>query len=299
MLNLQIEGFGNIILLAVVIMIHALLNSQLSTPLDIKTEQFTIRVNTFRRNDLLSAFLDHYTRCEEVKLIQIVWSDQKNAPPYDWLPNYPPHKVKFEVHSEDSLNNRFKSLEPVPTEGVLSIDDDLIITCDTLRMGAKVWQANKNALVGFSPRLATIDVQSGVTGYLGWQKTWGTGIYSIMLSKVAFVHRDYLSAYHTHIPPGTLQHIQENRNCEDIALASLVGAMHQRPPVWVKGVVFEMAESGISSGGSHYELRSACVRMLRENLISADRDWVLPPSIQKALPMSFFDGWRLLRGAFK
>ena len=43
--------------------------------------QLTIRVNTFRRNDLLKRFVEHFSRCSVVREIQVVWSDQQNEPP--------------------------------------------------------------------------------------------------------------------------------------------------------------------------------------------------------------------------
>ena len=74
------------------------------------------RVNTFRRLDLIKYFLDYYQTCDVIKQVQVVWSDQVNSPPTDWLKNYPPGKFMFEVHKTDSLNNRFKVLDSVPTE---------------------------------------------------------------------------------------------------------------------------------------------------------------------------------------
>jgi hypothetical protein len=62
-------------------------------------------------------------------------------------------QVMFEMHETNSLSNRFKLLGEVNTEAVLSIDDDLIISCSTLQQAAKVWSANKWSTVGFSPRL--------------------------------------------------------------------------------------------------------------------------------------------------
>jgi Glycosyl transferase family 64 domain len=66
--------------------------------------------------DLLEIFLEHYAYCENVKQIQVVWSDQKAAAPNDWLSKYPAGKVVFETHSTDSLNNRFHNLTSIPTE---------------------------------------------------------------------------------------------------------------------------------------------------------------------------------------
>lgn len=79
------------------------------------------RVNTFRRLDLLELFLEHYKKCENVKQIQVVWSDQESKPPIGMVDKYPKDKVIFEVHRNDSLNNRFRNLVSIPTEVSYSI----------------------------------------------------------------------------------------------------------------------------------------------------------------------------------
>jgi hypothetical protein len=75
-----------------------------------------IRVNTYRRLDLIKNFMDYYKTCETVRQVQVVWSDQVNSPPLDWLNNYPKDKFMFEVHKTNSLSNRFRVLDNVPTE---------------------------------------------------------------------------------------------------------------------------------------------------------------------------------------
>lgn len=51
-----------------------------------------------------------------IEEIQVVWSDQKNKPPLDWLKKYHPQKVLFEIHGNNSLTNRFKPKHPIKTE---------------------------------------------------------------------------------------------------------------------------------------------------------------------------------------
>lgn len=40
-----------------------------------------------------------------------------------------------------------------------------------------------------------LDPETGDSRYLHWQHTWWSGKYSIMLTKVCFMHRKYLEAY--------------------------------------------------------------------------------------------------------
>jgi len=76
----------------------------------------TIRVNTFRRLDLLETFLNHYDRCRAVHQIQVVWSDPETPAPTEWSKRYADGNVVFEVHDTNSLNHRFRCLLPVATE---------------------------------------------------------------------------------------------------------------------------------------------------------------------------------------
>lgn len=232
-------------------------------PIGRKSAQLTMRVNSFRRLDLLEFFLDYYKTCDTVKQIQVVWSDQQNKPPLGWVLKYPEGKVLFEVHAKDSLNNRFVALHDIPTDAVLSIDDDLILPCHLLQDTLQVWHSFDQALVGFSPRMLGFDTTTGSLRYLRWQHTWWSGLYTIMLTKLSFMHRDNLKAFQSLVPATFLAHIDKIRNCEDIAMAYAVAKASNAAPVWVDGVVYEVSETGISSGQTHFTDRSECVALLR------------------------------------
>ena len=83
---------------------------------DVQPIKYTIRVNTFRRNDLLANFLSHYVTCADVDKIQVVWSDLDNMPPDELVYLYEANsKVTFELHEMNSLSNRFKVLGRIDT----------------------------------------------------------------------------------------------------------------------------------------------------------------------------------------
>lgn len=82
-----------------------------------KSPKLTVRVNTFRRPDLLKQFVEYYHHCPHVQSIQVVWSEVNVSPP----PVYSDKsrfsgKVVVEVHKNNSLSNRFRALLPIPTE---------------------------------------------------------------------------------------------------------------------------------------------------------------------------------------
>jgi hypothetical protein len=66
------------------------------------------------------------------------------------------------------------------------------------------------------------DILRGNLRYLNWQFTWWGGMYTIMLTKAAIMHRDYLAEYDKYVPQEMLAHIDTMRNCEDIAMAQVV-----------------------------------------------------------------------------
>ena len=308
---------------------YASLHLALGVPAVIQDdERLTIRVNTFRRNDLLQGFLEYYTHtkrakeCALIEEITVIWSDTDSAPPADWETLYGPRpvlseeeqeqaqkkaaetgatavryttspdgpRVRFEIHPKNSLNNRFLPLQPPPTEAVLSLDDDLIVPCSELARSLRVWSSFPRALVGYSPRMHALDSVSGDTRYLRWQHTWWSGLYSIVLTKGALLHRDHLAAFKRMVPASFLEHVDAVRNCEDLALAHVVAQQTQAPPVWVSGIVYEVSAQnvgGISSGGSHFDTRSQCLSELRTAL--GDFPWEV--GRQKAQPLALADMW--------
>jgi len=232
--------------------------------LNSQDEQFTIRLNSYRRNDLLKKSVEHYAKCPDVYEIQIIWSDQQNEPPptsFFHLEELYLSKVKYEVHQTNSLNNRFFRILPVSTEGVFSVDDDIIISCDTLNFAFLTWRSSRQTLVGFSPRIHSYNSKTGKYGYVGsYLHVWWRGIYSIILTKDCFLHRDYLDIYTNKMPKDALNFIDDHKNCEDIAMAFLVANETHQAPIWVKGKVHDYGHySGISGSSSHLAVRSECV----------------------------------------
>ncbi|KAF3433494.1 hypothetical protein FNV43_RR24596 [Rhamnella rubrinervis] len=233
---------------------------------------YTIVMNTWKRYDLLKQSISHYTSCDWLDSIHIVWSEPD--PPTDSLKDFLNHiiqansrnrrqiELKFDVNTEDSLNNRFKEIKDLKTDAVFSIDDDIIFPCSTVDFAFNVWQSAPDTMVGFVPRAHWVDKTKGTLNYYtygGWWSVWWTGTYSMILSKAAFFHKKYLSLYTNTMPSSIKEYITKNRNCEDIAMSFLVANATGSPPIWVKGKIFEIGSTGISSLGGHIEKRTKCV----------------------------------------
>ncbi|XP_058109210.1 glycosylinositol phosphorylceramide mannosyl transferase 1 isoform X1 [Magnolia sinica] len=233
---------------------------------------YTILINTWKRNDLLKKSISHYTSCPGVDAIRIVWSEPN--PPSDSLRGFlwktlksnskdgKEIELRFDINKEDSLNNRFKEIKDLKTDAVFSIDDDVVFPCSSVEFAFSVWQSAPATMVGFVPRMHWVDKTKGSAEYYsygGWWSVWWMGRYSMVLSKAAFFHKKYLDMYTNQMPASIRDYITKNRNCEDIAMAFLVANATDAPPIWVKGKIFEIGSTGISSLGGHSDRRSQCV----------------------------------------
>ncbi|KDP44815.1 hypothetical protein JCGZ_01315 [Jatropha curcas] len=233
---------------------------------------YAILINTWKRYDLLKQSISHYSSCAGLDSIHIVWSEP--SPPSESLVKYLNHVVqsnskgvrqvelKFDINKEDSLNNRFKEIKDLKADAVFSIDDDVIFPCSSVEFAFNVWQSAPDTMVGFVPRAHWVDRSQGKKDYYiygGWWSVWWTGTYSMILSKAAFFHKKYLSLYTNEMPTSIREYTRKNRNCEDIAMSFLVANATGAPPIWVKGRIFEIGSTGISSLGGHNEKRTQCV----------------------------------------
>ncbi|KAK3017259.1 hypothetical protein RJ639_005547 [Escallonia herrerae] len=233
---------------------------------------YAILMNTWKRYDLLKQSISHYTSCPGLDSIHIVWSepDPPSVSLVKYLNNVVESKsrdgrqieLKFDINKEDSLNNRFKEVTDLKTDAIFSIDDDIIFPCSTVEFAFTVWRSAPDTMVGFVPRIHWVDQSKGNTNnyeYAGWWSVWWTGTYSMILSKASFFHRKYLRMYTKEMPASIREYVAKNRNCEDIAMSFLVANMTNAPPIWVKGKIYEIGSTGISSLGGHGERRTHCV----------------------------------------
>lgn len=229
-------------------------------------------MNTWKRYDLLKESISHYSVCRWLESIHIVWSEPN--PPSDSLKKFLNHiiesnsgggrqvELKFDINKEDSLNNRFKEIKDLNADAVFSIDDDVIFPCSAVEFAFNVWQSAPDTMVGFVPRVHWVDQSKGGNDYYvygGWWSVWWTGTYSMVLSKAAFFHKKYFGLFMNEMPASIREYITKNRNCEDIAMSFLVANATGAPPIWVKGNIFEIGSTGISSLGGHSERRTQCV----------------------------------------
>ncbi|KAL7503551.1 hypothetical protein ACHAXN_001341 [Cyclotella atomus] len=233
----------------------------------IDQSQFTIRMNTWHRNEQLILSVNHHAKCETVKEIQIVWCDSQNEPPEDIL-HHVSGKVKIEKHTINNLNERFKVLLDPPTLGILSLDDDVLRPCEALDAAFLRWTRHPERMLGFDVR--THVVEESKEGQTTWKygymsTTEKSNRYSLTLPRASFLHRDYLDLYTMALPRPMYAYIAQHFECEDIAMSFLVSSLTGgKPPLitdyWaVKSMVKLYSESKISGGKDHKRARDKCV----------------------------------------
>lgn len=231
-------------------------------------DQLTVVVNTFKRIDLMEDAVEHYARCPITKYVYIIWSE-KDPPPERITAKFS-HvrrpKIQFSSHAKDSLNNRFKPLPGGRTDAIFTVDDDMRVSCGDLELAYETWRGAQRTLVGFMPRLH-LRGKNGQLVYRCWWRVWWHGVYSIILTKAAIMHHDFFDLYTNAMPQAARDLVDNERNCEDIAMQFLIANQTQLPPIYVKGHVEDLGVfNGISTNGAgngrHMGRRSECLNDL-------------------------------------
>ena len=230
----------------------------------------SVRVNTFRRNDLIAGFVEHYERCEAAAEIVVVWSDPANAPPR-WLARRRARggaaPLRVERFAEDSLNNRFALQRRPAADAVFSVDDDVILACADLRRLVDAWAAAPANMAGVAPRLVARDARTRRWRYLRSWHVWWTGRFSLVLTKAAVLHRDHFAAYRAPALAAARARVDAGRNCEDLLMACVVANATRAPPLWVSARYVDRGQAllglgghqGISAAAGHVAARGECL----------------------------------------
>lgn len=241
----------------------------LTTPLqEIDQSHYTVRINTWKRPDQLRVSIKHFLTCDRVALIQIVWCTAQGEPP-EWLVTWQTNEPRLvvEAHAENSLNARFHVLNPPPTKGILTIDDDVLRPCFAFDVGFAKWTSHPDRLVGFDARTHVIQNGKWKYGYLS--ETTRTNQYSMTLTRCAFVHVDHLKSYTEQIPFEFRAMVTEHMNCEDILLSLWVSHLTDcQPPLlgdyWaMKSMIKLYSPHAISGTSQHKQIRDECVDTFR------------------------------------
>jgi hypothetical protein len=269
---------------------------------DALLDWYTVRINTWKRPDQLQISVRHYLTCTGVAQVQVIWCTAQGPVP-KWLRKLQrqthgarkgsrdifvsrrslsesgmsePDKLVVEEHGINSLNERFRVLAEPPTYAVLSVDDDVLAPCEALDAGFLRWQENPDRMVGFEPRShSLVDRKGRRRARKGdtldeTNSTWGyerrkKDRISLVLTKFAFLHKDYLKSYMGEMPSSIRDHVDSLMNCEDLAMSLWVssrtgGLAPLLADTWAYGSMVKLySDNQISVGSAHDTLRDNCV----------------------------------------
>ncbi|XP_014510601.1 glycosyltransferase family 64 protein C4 [Vigna radiata var. radiata] len=266
--------------LSAVVLITARLSSwmgwHLHNPSSVTSRaSYTVLINTWRQKSLLKQTVAHYASCRSADAMHVVWteSEQPSARLKTYLnkiavsKSQKAHKpnFRFDISADYESNSRFRPIKDLKTDAIFSVDDNVIVPCSTLDFAFSVWQSAPSTMVGFVPRMHWLDKEQNNVAYYrygGWWSVWWMGTYSMVLSKAAFFHRKYLDLYTQEMSPSIQGYVSRDRTCEDIAMSLLVANATGAPPIWVKGKIYEIGASGISSLRGHSPRRNRCLNDL-------------------------------------
>jgi hypothetical protein len=213
----------------------------------------------------------YYSTCDVTKYIYVVWSENNTVPDHVESPyRHSDHpKITVIPHPTKSLNNRFLPLQGPHTNAIFSVDDDMRVDCTDLEHAYEVWRASQETIVGFMPRLhIRSSSDPNKLDYRCWWRVWYHGRYSIILTKAAIFHHKYLEEYTSVMPAAIRELVEEERNCEDIAMQFLISNTSKLAPIYIRGRVKDMGTlNGISTSqnifaAKHMGSRSECLDLL-------------------------------------
>ncbi|KAF8681828.1 hypothetical protein HU200_045269 [Digitaria exilis] len=222
--------------------------------------QFTLLTMTYdARIWNLKMFVEHYSKCASVREIVVVWN--KGRPPSQGeLKSMVP--VRIRVENKNTLNNRFNIDKEIKTRAVMELDDDIMMTCDDLERGFKIWREHPDRIVGYYPRLA----EGRPLRYRNEGFARQQGGYNIILTGAAFMdHGLAFKRYWSKEAEVGRKIVDSFFNCEDVLLnflfanASSASTVEYVKPAWA----IDMSKfSGVAisrNTQAHYHIRSKCL----------------------------------------
>lgn len=225
-----------------------------------KSLGFTAVVLTYDRVNSLFTLISRISVVPSLMKVIVVWNNQKkNPPPLSAFPviNKP---IKIIRTAANKLSNRFLPYKEIETEAILHLDDDItMLTADELEFGYEVWREFPDRIVGFPSRTHTWDNETQSWRY---ESEW-TNELSMVLTGAAFLHKYYSYLYTKKLNPEIKNWVDENMNCEDIAMNFLVANVTNQPPIKVtprkKFKCPECSNEMLSADIGHMVERSKCV----------------------------------------
>ncbi|KAL6125601.1 hypothetical protein ACLB2K_073657 [Fragaria x ananassa] len=222
--------------------------------------QFTLLTMTYdARLWNLKMYVKHYSRCSSVREIVVVWN--KGIPPEvsDFDSAVP---VRIRVEKQNSLNNRFRLDSLIKTRAVLELDDDIMMTCNDIERGFRIWREHPDRIVGFYPRL----IDGSPLKYRGEKYARSHKGYNMILTGAAFLDSQVaFERYWSEEASQGRDLVDKFFNCEDVLMnylyanASSSQNVEYVRPAWAIDTS-KLSGAAISRNTQvHYNKRSNCL----------------------------------------
>ncbi|CAD5119025.1 DgyrCDS7675 [Dimorphilus gyrociliatus] len=196
----------------------------------LKHNGFTAVILSYDRITSLFDLIRKISAAPSLSKVLVIWNNQKKQPPP--TSNWPNINVPLRILQtpRNSLHNRFYPYAEIETEAILSLDDDiLMLTIDELEFAYQVWREFPDRLVGFPSRL---HLWNNKTDSWKYESEWTSSI-SMVLTGASFYHKYYSFAYTKYLPQKLKLWIDENMNCEDIAMNFIIANLTGKAPLKV------------------------------------------------------------------
>jgi hypothetical protein len=183
--------------------------------------RFTVVITSFAlRINTLQSVVTHYSRCPSVGQILIVWNGGE-VPIDGTITAAVP--VKFRIERNPSLNNRFKpdGIANIPTRAILSLDDDIMLTCADVERAFAEWRRYPEGLAGFHPRL----LSSNPGGYFDEEETLEAGKFNALFTGAVFMDaQKWFAEYWSDSNLKGREVVDGKFSCEDILMNFVISS---------------------------------------------------------------------------
>ncbi|KAJ1263842.1 hypothetical protein BS78_09G217900 [Paspalum vaginatum] len=236
--------------------------------------QFTMVTMTYEaRLWNLKLFVEHYSRCESVREIVVVWN-KGNPPSSDAFDSTVP--VRIRVEEINSLNNRFRIDPRIKTRAVFELDDDIMMTCTDLEKGFRVWREHPERMVGFYPRMIDGDPMQ----YRNERYARGKNGYNLILTGAAFMDSEFaFKTYWSEEAREGRDYVHKNFNCEDLLMnflyanASSARTVEYVHPAWAIDTSKFSSVAISRDTQKHYDIRTKCLAKFSSIYGPLPRKW--------------------------
>lgn len=208
----------------------------------------------------LKGILEVATQHPVVQQIIVIWNGPDIPAEVSELERHPERSARITViHREvNSLNNRYDPLLPVHTGAVMILDDDLVISKETIDCAFGAWKRDPSQLYSFG-RGRSVSAE-GHEGYRGLPV--GDAATNFLLPRMVF-HRKFMALYFDATNQALRDYVdKQEAHCDDIAFASVVTKYNRKPIKYVPAPCQNTGESGagLSNVPNRRESRNDCAK---------------------------------------